>query len=138
VMQWPRGAHGNTFGGNPIACAAALTTLDLIENEMMQNAAEMGEYTLDALAEIQARHSTIGDVRGKGLMIGIEFVKDRESRIPAHDQRDQIEELAFQNGLLVLGCGKSTIRISPPLNIDKKLIDEGLGILEAAIQESEH
>ena len=138
VMQWPRGAHGNTFGGNPVSCTAALTTLDLIEDEMMQNAAEMGEYTLDALAEIQARHSTIGDVRGKGLMIGIEFVKDRKSRIPAHDQRDRIEELAFQNGLLVLGCGKSTIRISPPLNIEKKLIDEGLGILEAAIHESEH
>jgi 4-aminobutyrate aminotransferase len=97
----------------------------------------MGAYTLDALAEIQARHRTIGDVRGKGLMIGVEFVKDRDSRMPAHDQRDQIEELAFQNGLLVLGCGKSTIRISPPLNIDKKLIDEGLGILEEAIQESE-
>jgi 4-aminobutyrate aminotransferase len=137
VMQWPRGAHGNTFGGNPVSCTAALMTLDLIENEMMQNAAEMGEYTLDALAEIQARHSTIGDVRGKGLMIGVEFVKDRESRIPAHDQRNRIEELAFQNGLLVMGCGKSTIRISPPLNIEKKLIDEGLGILEAAIQESE-
>jgi 4-aminobutyrate aminotransferase len=137
LMQWPEGAHGNTFGGNPIACAAALATLELVEDEMMENATAMGEYTLDALAEIQARHKSIGDVRGKGLMIGVDFVLDRESRDPAHDLRDRIEELAFQNGLLVMGCGKSTIRIAPALNIDKALIDEGLEKLESAVTEAE-
>ena len=137
VMQWPVGAHGNTFGGNPIACAAALATLDLIEGGMMQNAAEVGEYTMDALSEIKARHTSIGDVRGKGLMIGVEFVTDRESRKPAHDLRNRIEEIAFQNGLLVMGCGKSTIRVAPPLNIDKALIDEGLEKLESAVHEAE-
>jgi 4-aminobutyrate aminotransferase len=137
LMQWPEGAHGNTFGGNPIACAAALATLELVEDEMMENATAMGKYTLDALAEIQARHKSIGDVRGKGLMIGVDFVLDRESRDPAHDLRDRIEELAFQNGLLVMGCGKSTIRIAPALNIDKALIDEGLEKLESAVTEAE-
>jgi len=137
VMNWPEGAHGNTYGGNPIACAASLATLDLVENELMQNAAELGDYTMDALSEIQARHKTIGQVRGKGLMIGVEFVEDQESRKPAHEFRNKVEELAFQNGLLVMGCGKSTIRIAPALSIDKALIDEGLEKLESAITEVE-
>jgi 4-aminobutyrate aminotransferase len=137
VMDWPMGAHGNTYGGNPLACSAGLATLDLVESGMMQNAAEMGEYTLDALAEIQVRNPSIGDIRGKGLMIGIEFVRDRESREPASDTRDRISEIAFENGLLTLGCGESTIRISPPLNITQELIDEGLEIFEAAIQTAE-
>jgi 4-aminobutyrate aminotransferase len=133
VMDWPMGAHGNTFGGNPIACAAGLATLKLIGSGMMKNAEEVGEYTMDALAEIQARHQIIGDVRGKGLMIGIEFVKDRSTREPARELRNEIEQLAFRNGLITLGCGKSTIRLSPPLDISRELIDEGLGMLEAAI-----
>jgi 4-aminobutyrate aminotransferase len=137
VMSWPQGAHGNTYGGNPIACAAALATLDLVEKELLENAAKMGEYTLDALTEIQARHKSIGQVRGKGLMIGVEFVKDQESREPAPDLRDQVEELSFQNGLLVMGCGKNTMRIAPALSIDKPLIDEGLEKLENAITEAE-
>lgn len=137
VMSWPQGAHGNTYGGNPIACAAALATLDLVEEELLENAAKMGEYTLDALAEIQTRHKSIGQVRGKGLMIGVEFVQDQESREPATDLRNTVEELAFQNGLLVMGCGKSTMRIAPALSIDKSLIDEGLEKLESAITEAE-
>lgn len=137
VMSWPEGAHGNTYGGNPIACAAALATLDLVEDELLENAATLGEYTLDALSEIQTRHKSIGQVRGKGLMIGVDFVKDQESREPAHDLRDKVEELAFQNGLLVMGCGKSTMRIAPALSIDKALIDEGLEKLESAITEAE-
>jgi 4-aminobutyrate aminotransferase len=137
VMSWPEGAHGNTYGGNPIACAAALATLDLVEEELLENAAKLGEYTLDALAEIQTRHKSIGQVRGKGLMIGVEFVKDQESRDPAPDLRNTVEELAFQNGLLVMGCGKSTMRIAPALSIDKALIDEGLEKLESAITEAE-
>jgi 4-aminobutyrate aminotransferase len=137
VMDWPMGAHGNTYGGNPLACSAGLVTLELIENGMMQNAAEMGEHILDALSEIQVRHPSIGDVRGKGLMIGIEFVLDRETQQPAQDMRDRISQIAFEHGLLTLGCGESSIRISPALNITRELIDEGLEIFETAIQSAE-
>lgn len=138
VMTWPEGAHGNTYGGNPIACAAALATLSLVEKEYMQNAAEMGEYTMDALEEIKVRHKSIGQVRGKGLMIGVDLVKDQETREPAHDLRDQVVDTAFEFGLLTISCGPSTIRISPPLNIDRPKIDEGLQILEEAIQRVEN
>jgi 4-aminobutyrate aminotransferase len=138
VMDWPPGAHGNTFGGNPVSCSAALATLNLIENGMMKNAAEVGEYALDALEEIQARHTSIGRVRGKGLMIGVEFVKDQETRIPASDLRDSVEMKSFEKGLLTLGCGDSTMRIAPALNITKALIDEGLEKLEAALTEAEN
>jgi 4-aminobutyrate aminotransferase len=137
VVDWGYGSHGNTFGGNPISCAAALATLDLIENGMMDNAAEVGQYTLDALAEIQVRHPSMGDLRGKGLMIGIELVKDRNTREPAYDLREQILNYAFEYGLLMLGCGESAIRIAPALNISRNLIDEGLEILETAITSAE-
>lgn len=137
LMEWPRGAHGNTFGGNPVSCSAALVTLDLIENGMMQNAAEMGQYILDALAEVAARHPSIGHIRGKGLMIGVEFVSDKKTRQPAKRLRDRIVHAAFTRGLLTLGCGESVIRISPPLNITRSLVDEGLEIFEAAIAEGE-
>jgi len=133
VMDWERGAHGNTYGGNPLACAAALATLDLIENQYMQNAAEVGQYALDALHEIMVRHPSIGDVRGLGLMIGVEFVRDRKSKYPAEELRERIVELAFERGLILLGCGKSVIRIAPPLSITKPEMDEGLTILEEAI-----
>ncbi|MFH1908999.1 MAG: acetyl ornithine aminotransferase family protein [Chloroflexota bacterium] len=133
VMDWPRGAHGTTFGGNPLACAAAMATMDLIEREYMQNAAEVGQYTLDALDEIMARHPSIGDVRGLGLMIGVEFVKDRKSKYPAEELRDRVADLAFERGLILLGCGKSVIRLAPPLSVSKSEIDEGLTILEEAI-----
>ncbi len=137
VMDWPAGSHGNTFGGNPLACAAALATLDLVQNELMQNAIEQGEYALDALAEIQARHRSIGVVRGKGLMIGVEFVKDRDTKKPAKRLRDTIEHNAFAHGLVTLGCGDSTLRISPPLVINRSQVNEGLEILEASITEAE-
>jgi 4-aminobutyrate aminotransferase len=137
VMTWPMGAHGNTFGGNPVSCRAGIATLDLIENGMMANAAKMGEYTLDALEEIKARHPTIGDVRGKGLMIGVEFVSDKASKEPAPILRDKIEEAAFMDGLITLSCGKNVIRIAPPLNIEKKHIDEGLQIFENAVTQAE-
>ncbi len=137
VMTWPEGAHGNTYGGNPIACAAALATLELIEKEYMQNAAEVGAYALDALTEIQARHPSIGQVRGKGLMIGIDFVKDRETREPHKALRDRVEDLAFRHGLLTMGCGRSALRLAPPLCITKDEIDEGLEILEYAISQAE-
>jgi 4-aminobutyrate aminotransferase len=133
VMTWPRGSHGNTFGGNPLSCAAALATIDLLENEYIENAAKIGEYTLDALHEIMARHPHIGDVRGIGLMIGVEFVKDRKTKAPDDSVRDRAVELAFERGLVLLGCGKSVIRIAPPLSISKAEMDEGLAIFEEAV-----
>ncbi len=137
VMDWPSGAHGNTYGGNPVACVAALATLELIENGFMQNAAELGEYTLDALSEIQVRHPSIGDVRGKGLMVGIDFVKDKDTKEYAKKLRDRVVWNAFERGIVSFGCGESTLRISPALNISRDLLDESLTILEAAISDAE-
>jgi 4-aminobutyrate aminotransferase len=133
VMDWPRGSHGNTFGGNPISCAAALATIDLIENEYLENAANVGEYTLDALHEIMARHPSIGDVRGIGLMIGVEFVRDRKSKAPAEELCGKVVDLAFERGLILLSCGKSVMRIAPPLSISQAEMDEGLAIFEEAV-----
>jgi 4-aminobutyrate aminotransferase len=137
LMTWEPGAHGSTFGGNPVSCAAALATLRLIENGYMQNAAEMGNYLLEALHQLQGQHPLIGDVRGKGLMIGLEIVKDREKRTPAHDLRDQIISYAFKHGLLLLGAGESAIRLMPPLMIEKPLVEEALDILDMAIGATE-
>jgi 4-aminobutyrate aminotransferase len=133
LVTWPKGAHGNTFGGNPLACVAALATMDLIEDEYMRNATQMGEYSLKILEEIANRHSCIGDVRGMGLMIGVEFVKSRETRQSDRELRNKIVDLAFEGGLLTLGCGESTIRIAPPLTISQAEIDQGLNIFEEAI-----
>jgi 4-aminobutyrate aminotransferase len=133
IVSWPLGSHGNTYGGNPIACAAALATMDLIQDEYLQNAQEVGDYAIDALNEIAARHPSIGEVRGKGLMIGVEFVKNKVSKEPAHDLRERIVQRAFERGLISLGCGKSTIRISPSLSITKSEIDDGLEIFEESI-----
>jgi 4-aminobutyrate aminotransferase len=138
IMTWPQGSHGNTFGGNPLACAAALATIDLLENVYIQNAAEIGAYTLARLREMAARHPSIGDVRGFGLMIGVEFIKDGVTKEPAEKLRDRIVEQAFLRGLLLLGCGKSTIRLTPPLSVSKPEIDEALQIYEEAISVSEN
>ena len=137
IMSWPKGSHGNTYGGNPIACAASLATIDLIEKSYMKNVRDVGPYTLDALDEIMARHPSIGEVRGIGLMIGVDFVQDRESKTPAVDLRDAVIDLAFERGLLTLGCGHSTIRISPPLSTTRSEVDEALLIFEEAISLAE-
>lgn len=137
VVTWPKGSHGNTYGGNPIACAASLATLSLIEDEYMQNACTVGDYILERLEEIQADHPSIGVVRGMGLMIGVEFVKDPLTKEPAVDLRNMVEELAFERGLLTLGCGRSTIRISPPLCLTRAEAEEGLEIFEDAIAVAE-
>jgi 4-aminobutyrate aminotransferase len=133
IVTWPLGSHGNTYGGNPIACAAALATMDLIRDEYLQNATDVGEYALDALNEVAARHPSIGEVRGKGLMIGVEFVKNTQTREPAHELRERVVHHAFERGLLTLGCGRSTIRVSPPLSITCAEMDAGLEIFEEAI-----
>ncbi|HPS42101.1 MAG TPA: acetyl ornithine aminotransferase family protein [Anaerolineaceae bacterium] len=133
VVTWKKGAHGNTFGGNPLSCVAALETLRLIEESFMDNAAYVGSYILRRLRQIQQEHPSIGMVRGIGLMIGIEFVKDHESKTPASELRNRVEELAFERGLLTLGCGRSTIRVSPPLCLSEAEAEEGLQILSEAI-----
>ena len=137
VMNWEIGTHGNTYGGNPISCAASLATMELIENEYLENARLVGEYALDALEEIKARHPSIGDVRGKGLMIGVEFVKDRNTKEPAKELADRVVNLGYEHGLLTLSCGKSVIRIAPPLSISKSEVDEGLQIFEKAVSQAE-
>lgn len=137
MEKWPAGSHGNTYGGNPIACEAALTTLDLIESEYMANAKEMGEYILDALSEMQVRHPSIGDVRGRGLMIGVEFVKSRETKEPASQLRNDLVHTMFEHGMLSLGCGRSVLRFAPALMIPKVLVDEGLSIFEDSLTEVE-
>ena len=133
IMDWEKGTHGNTFGGNPISCAAGLATIELIEKGYMQNAAEVGQYTMDILSEMQSRHPSIGDVRGKGLMIGVEFVKDRTTKEPASELTERVVHLAFERGLLMLSCGQSVIRIAPPLSINRQEVDEGLAIFDEAI-----
>jgi 4-aminobutyrate aminotransferase len=137
IMDWPPGAHGNTYGGNPLSCAAAIETIRLLEGGLIENAAQVGQYTLDALEEIAARHPSIGDVRGKGLMIGVEFVKDKITKERAPDIRDQMIHGAFERGLLLLGCGRNTVRITPALTINTAEIDEGLALFEDALAEAE-
>jgi len=138
IVTWPKGSHGNTYGGNPISCAAALATLELLEEGMMQNAMEIGRESLEALKGVASRHPCIGEVRGLGLMIGVEFVTDKISKEPDSKLRDLIVDIAFEHGLLLLGCGKSVIRISPPLCITRQEATEGLEILEKAISLAEN
>jgi 4-aminobutyrate aminotransferase len=135
VMTWDHGSHGSTFGGNPVCCAAALATLDLVEHGLMQNAARMGSMLLAGFRKLAARHEVIGDVRGAGLMLGVEFVTDRKTKEVYHHFVHQLELAAFKRGLLLLGCGQSTIRIAPPLVIDEEDIAIGLRIFEEALTE---
>jgi 4-aminobutyrate aminotransferase len=136
MEKWKRGAHGNTFGGNPLCCAAALATLELVEREYAANAAAVGEYFLGRLRELQQRFPCIGDVRGKGLMIGMELVTDRSSRAPAKKLCEAVLTRAFHHGLLLLSCGASTVRFIPPLMINRGHVDEALTLLEPALNEA--
>jgi 4-aminobutyrate aminotransferase len=137
IMDWPKSAHGNTFGGNPLACAAALATIELLENGYLQNTVDLGLYAKSLLEGIMARHPSIGQVRGLGLMLGVEFVQDRQTKEPAEKLRDLVIENAFKLGLLLLGCGKSTIRIAPPLSVSRREMEEAMAIFEEAIRMSE-
>jgi 4-aminobutyrate aminotransferase len=133
IMKWGTGAHGSTFGGNPVCCAAALATLDLVEGELMANAAAMGERMMAGVRRLAERHETIGDVRGVGLMIGVEFVLDRKTRAPAPKIVNDLVQTAFTKGLLLLGCGKSTLRLAPPLVIDATDVDTGLAMIDECL-----
>jgi len=138
LMTWGPGSHGSTYGGNPVAAASALATLEVIEREgLMQRATDSGNFIQDALVEMEARHPSIGQVRGRGLMIGIEFVKDRQTKERAIDLRNFIIQRAFELGLLLIPCGVNAIRMTPPLNIDRALIEEGLHLFEQALTEGE-
>lgn len=137
VMTWERGSHANTFGGNPIACEAALATIELLQNGLVENAAEVGSHILSKLKEMQGRHPLIGDVRGKGLMVGIEFVRGGEKKENAVEERDAIIRECFKRGLLLLGCGRSVVRLMPPLILSKETADTALTLLEESIDEVE-
>jgi 4-aminobutyrate aminotransferase len=136
MEKWKRGAHGNTYGGNPISCAAALATLDLVEQEYAANAASVGEYFIGKLRELQNRFGCIGEVRGKGLMIGMELVEDRISRKPTRALAERLLTRAFHNGLLLLSCGVSTVRFIPPLMINRAHVDEAMVLLESALTQA--
>jgi 4-aminobutyrate aminotransferase len=137
IMDWKPGAHASTFGGNPVSIAAALATLRLVENQYMENARRMGEYMFGRLAGWKDKFRIVGDVRGKGLMIGIEIVEDRETKEPSPKLRDAIEDLAFSKGLLVLGAGANNLRLAPPLLIDEEQADFAVNTLEACIRQAE-
>jgi 4-aminobutyrate aminotransferase len=137
IMSWPPGAHASTFGGNPVACAAAIATIGLLRRELVRNAAEIGAHLIDGVRALMDRHPLIGDVRGKGLMIGIECVRDRQTKERAIEERDQVVNAAFYRGLLVLGAGKNTIRLSPPLVLTKDQADTAVHLLDEAFSEVE-
>ncbi|HEY2346760.1 MAG TPA: acetyl ornithine aminotransferase family protein [Xanthomonadaceae bacterium] len=136
MSQWKRGAHGNTYGGNPIACAAANATLDLVADGFVHNAASAGAHFMARLRDLQRDFPCIGEVRGRGLMIGIELVESGEAGSPARALCDATVNRAFHNGLLLLSCGASTIRFMPPLNVTTTQIDEAMVMLRASLEEA--
>ena len=134
IMDWVPGSHASTFGGNPVCIAAALATLDVIEKEgLMRNSQEVGDHMLKRMADWPKKHRIVGDVRGRGLMIGVEIVKDQKTREYGASERDRIVEQAFERGVLFLGCGPSTVRIAPPLIVTKDEADVALDALEESI-----
>ncbi len=135
IMDWPPGAHASTFGGNPVACEAALATIRLLEEELMANARETGGYLKERLTRLMDDHEAIGDVRGRGLMIGVEMVEDRKTKARGKKLRDAIVQRCFERGLLILGCGPNTVRWAPPLVIDRPTVDRALEIFEEVLAE---
>jgi 4-aminobutyrate aminotransferase len=140
VMDWVPGSHASTFGGNPVSIAAALATMDVLERGAIENAAQVGEFMLQRLRGWVETHPLVGEVRGRGLMIGIELVKDKATREPAAALRNRVETLAFERGLMLLGCGETSLRLSPPLIVSKEEATVALDILEDALTavEKEH
>ena len=133
IMDWVPGSHASTFGGNPVCIAAALATMDVLEREAIHNAEVVGHHIMQRISQWPERHSIVGDVRGRGLMIGIEIVTDKRTKAPAGPERDRIVERAFERGLLVLGAGPNTIRLSPPLIVTAEQADVALDILDECI-----
>jgi 4-aminobutyrate aminotransferase len=133
LLRWNSGGHGSTYGGNAVSCAAALATLDLLEEGLVENAARVGKHLLRRLEELKSRRPVIGDVRGLGLMLAVDLVKDRASRAPAKELVDPVLKAAFERGLLLLGCGESAIRLAPPLIVTAEEADVAIGILDDAL-----
>ena len=134
LMTWPLGAHASTFGGNPVAIAASLATIDLLERELIENAARVGAHLLTRLRDLPERFPNVGDVRGLGLMIGIELVHDQKTKERAPQLRDQVVQMCFERGLLLLGAGPNTIRLCPPLVITKDQADFAVETLESCLK----
>jgi 4-aminobutyrate aminotransferase len=137
VMDWKPGAHASTFGGNPVSIAAGLATLGVLESGAVANAARMGDFIFSKIAGWRERHRSVGDIRGKGLMIGIEFVRDQKTKERAPEVRDYVIEAAFRKGVLVLGAGENSLRLAPPLIIDEEQAEFALQTLDACISEAE-
>jgi 4-aminobutyrate aminotransferase len=134
LMTWPPGAHASTFGGNPVSCAAALATIALLEEGLVENAARMGRYLMDRMSGWPKRFAPVGDVRGLGLMIGIELVRDQKTKEKAPELRDRVVQSAFERGLLVLGAGDNTIRLCPPLVVSREQCDFAVETLEECLK----
>ena len=135
VMDWPPGAHGSTFGGNPVSVAAALATIELLEEGLIENAAHVGHHMMQRMSGWPHLYRRVGSVRGIGLMIGVELVLDHDTKTPAVELCDRVVTAAFERGLLLLGCGESSIRLSPPLLVATQQADCALDILEDCLQE---
>jgi 4-aminobutyrate aminotransferase len=133
IMAWPPGSHASTFGGNPVACAAALATIKLLKDSLVANAAEVGAFVLDGLRALQQKHALVGDVRGKGLMLGVELVRDRQTKERATTERDRVVEECFTRGLLILGAGRNALRLCPPLVLTRAQGETALRILDEAL-----
>ena len=137
LMAWPPGAHASTFGGNPVSCAAALETIRLLKSSLVENAAAVGAHLKSGLTALMEKHPLIGDVRGRGLMIGVELVRDRQTKERAIEERDAVVNACFARGLLILGAGKNAIRFSPPLVLTREQADEAVRVFDQALTEAE-
>jgi 4-aminobutyrate aminotransferase len=134
IMNWRPGTHASTFGGNPVSVAAALTTIELLEESLIENAARVGAHMLGRISDWPRRFRYVGDVRGLGLMIGVELVSDKDTKEPAHLLRNRLEAMAFERGLLILGCGTNSIRLCPPLVITQAQADFAVDTLEQCLR----
>jgi 4-aminobutyrate aminotransferase len=137
-MDWVPGSHASTFGGNPLSCVASSAVIDAIrEEKLLENATKQGAYIMKRFSELMEKSEIIGDVRGKGLMIGVEIVEDKKSKKPAPQKASEIMMDSWKRGVNVITCGASTIRIAPPLVITRELVDSALDILESSIKQVE-
>jgi len=138
IMDWVAGSHASTFGGNPLSCAAANTVIDVVKEEkLLENATKQGAHILKRLEELKEKSEIVGDVRGKGLMIGLEIVENKEDKKPAPEKVNEIMMRSWKRGVAVITCGASTIRIAPPLIITRELVDAALDIIEDTVKEVE-
>lgn len=137
-MDWEGGSHASTFGGNPVSCVAALASIDAItEGKLLENATKQGNYIMKRLANLQDKCEILGDVRGKGLMIGAEIVEDKDTKKPAKEKASKIMMRCWKRGIAIITCGASTIRIAPPILITRDLVDAAMDIVEDVIKEVE-